>query len=81
MPNYDNNNLVGTLYITFDVEFPKSEFTLEEREGESCRMRCNFLLLALTFFLLVCFVTDCIYECGMTTSLDGILNIFLVFQN
>ncbi|XP_045123335.1 dnaJ homolog shv-like [Portunus trituberculatus] len=32
MPNYDNNNLVGTLYITFDVEFPKSEFTPEERE-------------------------------------------------
>lgn len=33
MPNYDNNNLFGTLYITFDVEFPKAEFTPEEREG------------------------------------------------
>nr|QNJ44841.1 HSP40-5 [Agasicles hygrophila] len=33
MPNYDNNNLHGILYITFDVEFPKQEFTEEEREG------------------------------------------------
>ncbi|KAK3864292.1 hypothetical protein Pcinc_019283 [Petrolisthes cinctipes] len=32
MPNYENNNLFGTLYITFDVEFPKVEFTPEERE-------------------------------------------------
>lgn len=29
MPNYDNNNLHGILYITFDVEFPKVEFTEE----------------------------------------------------
>lgn len=36
MPNYENNNLFGTLYITFDVEFPKAEFTPEEREGEWC---------------------------------------------
>lgn len=33
MPNYDNNNLHGTLYITFDIEFPKQEFTDEEKEG------------------------------------------------
>lgn len=32
MPNYDNNNLFGTLYITFDVEFPKDEFSDEARE-------------------------------------------------
>ena len=34
MPNYENNNLFGTLYITFDVDFPKTEFSPEEREGE-----------------------------------------------
>lgn len=34
MPNYENNNLFGTLYITFDVEFPKTEFTAEEKECE-----------------------------------------------
>lgn len=34
MPNYDNNNLHGTLYVTFDVEFPKQEFTPEEKEGK-----------------------------------------------
>ncbi|XP_076037483.1 dnaJ heat shock protein family member shriveled isoform X2 [Oratosquilla oratoria] len=32
MPNYDNNNLFGTLYITFDVEFPKVEFNAEDKE-------------------------------------------------
>ena len=32
MPNYENNNLFGTLYITFDVEFPKDEFTPEQKE-------------------------------------------------
>ncbi|KAJ8867751.1 hypothetical protein PR048_031554 [Dryococelus australis] len=34
MPNYENNNLHGNLYITFDVEFPKSEFSEEEKEGK-----------------------------------------------
>lgn len=34
MPNYDNNNLHGTLYVTFDVEFPKQEFNAEEKEGK-----------------------------------------------
>jgi DnaJ family protein B protein 11 len=33
MPNYDNNNLHGTLYITFDVEFPKQELTAEDKEA------------------------------------------------
>jgi len=31
MPNYENNNLRGTLYITFDVDFPKGELTDEEK--------------------------------------------------
>jgi DnaJ family protein B protein 11 len=31
MPNYENNNLRGTLYITFDVDFPKGELTEEEK--------------------------------------------------
>lgn len=33
MPNYENNNQKGVLYITFDVEFPKQEFTDEEKEN------------------------------------------------
>ncbi|XP_014249700.1 dnaJ homolog shv [Cimex lectularius] len=33
MPNYENNNLHGVLYITFDVEFPKNEFTEEEKNS------------------------------------------------
>lgn len=33
MPNYENNNLHGTLYITFDVEFPKQELSDEDKAG------------------------------------------------
>lgn len=32
MPNYYNNNLFGMLYITFDVQFPKEEFSSEDKE-------------------------------------------------
>lgn len=31
MPNYDDNNLFGTLYITFDVAFPKGELSVEDK--------------------------------------------------
>lgn len=34
MPNYDNNNLHGALYVTFDIAFPDNEFTDEQKEGE-----------------------------------------------
>lgn len=33
MPNYDNNNLHGTLYITFDIDFPKSELSETDKQG------------------------------------------------
>lgn len=33
MPNYENNNIKGTLFITFDVEFPKRGLTTEERQS------------------------------------------------
>ena len=32
MPNYENNNLFGTLYVTFDVEFPKGEINPEQKD-------------------------------------------------
>lgn len=32
MPNFHNNNLQGTMYITFDIEFPKKELSPEEKE-------------------------------------------------
>lgn len=34
MPNYNNNNLLGTLFITFDVAFPETDFSEQEKEGE-----------------------------------------------
>lgn len=34
MPNYENNNLHGVLYITFDIEFPKKEYSEEDKESK-----------------------------------------------
>ena len=36
MPNYHDNLQRGTLFITFDVNFPKGELSSEEKEGEIC---------------------------------------------
>ena len=33
MPNYENNNVKGDLFITFDVEFPRGSFEDDEKEG------------------------------------------------
>ncbi|KAH8360974.1 hypothetical protein KR093_005996 [Drosophila rubida] len=33
MPNFENNNLTGNLYITFDVEFPKHDLSEEDKEA------------------------------------------------
>ena len=35
MPNEENNMVKGSLYITFDVDFPKVTFGDMDREGES----------------------------------------------
>ncbi|KAK7590111.1 hypothetical protein V9T40_001724 [Parthenolecanium corni] len=31
MPNYENNNIRGSLYITFDVDFPKTQLSEEDK--------------------------------------------------
>ena len=50
MPNYENNNNKGTMFITFDVEFPKGELTEEQKESKyiyytkltiMCRIICD----------------------------------------
>lgn len=33
MPNYENNQSKGALYITFDVDFPKGEISAEDQEA------------------------------------------------
>lgn len=38
MPNYENNNVKGSLYITFDVMFPKVELSEEEKKGRYSHM-------------------------------------------
>ena len=35
MPNYNNNNIKGLLVITFDVNFPKGEFSEEQKNSKS----------------------------------------------
>jgi len=35
MPNYENNNLFGTMYITFDVAFPKGELSEKDKQAIS----------------------------------------------
>jgi len=32
MPNFENNNLFGTMYITFDVDFPKGELSQDDKD-------------------------------------------------
>ena len=33
MPNYDNNLVKGTLYITVDVDFPRGTLSDDKKEG------------------------------------------------
>jgi DnaJ-class molecular chaperone len=34
LPQHDQNNIIGDLYVTIDVDFPKGEFSDEQREGK-----------------------------------------------
>lgn len=34
MPNYENNNIRGSLYITFDVDFPKVQLSEEDKQSK-----------------------------------------------
>lgn len=40
MPNYENNNIRGSLYITFDVDFPKTQLS-EEDKASKLKIRVN----------------------------------------
>jgi DnaJ family protein B protein 11 len=33
LPQHDQNNIIGDLYVTIDVDFPKAELNDEQREG------------------------------------------------
>lgn len=45
MPNFENNKIKGTLFITFDVDFPKRGLSTEEKEGNKQRYKINYTLL------------------------------------
>lgn len=45
MPNYENNNVRGSLYITFDVDFPKTQLS-EEDKASKFKIRCWWEILA-----------------------------------
>lgn len=46
MPNYENNNLHGYLIITIDIQFPKNDFTEQDKEGTYILI---ILIVSLTF--------------------------------
>lgn len=41
LPNFDNNNIRGSLIITFDVEFPQTQLDEQQKDGEK-RINFNF---------------------------------------
>lgn len=41
MPNYENNNVKGQLFITFDIDFPKGTLTEEDKEGKTKDLRSD----------------------------------------
>lgn len=46
MPSYENNNNRGSLYITFDVDFPKTQLSEEDKASKlkiGCFNRVNFI--------------------------------------
>ena len=56
MPNYDNNNLHGTMFITFDVAFPDRELSDTEKDG-------TFLMKILTLYLkMSCLIKNILFQ-------------------
>jgi DnaJ family protein B protein 11 len=49
MPNYENNNLKGDLYVTFDIDFPRKELSQEQKDCMYMKL-CNKKLLIILFF-------------------------------
>ena len=43
MPNYENNKIRGTLYITVDVKFPKRAFSEQDSEGMILFLLCGII--------------------------------------
>lgn len=40
LPQHDQNTVVGDLYITIDVDFPKGQLSDEQREGKNYSIYC-----------------------------------------
>ena len=60
MPNYENNNVKGSLYITFDVQFPKVEFTDEEK-----KRKCTSLIILFIYMYVYEIVVFICMSCYM----------------
>lgn len=41
LPNFDNNNIRGSLIITFDVEFPQTQLDEQQKNGEKRQRTCG----------------------------------------
>ena len=42
MPNYENNNVKGSLFITFDIDFPKGVMSEEDKKGKLIKILFKF---------------------------------------
>lgn len=50
MPNYENNSVKGSLFVTFDIEFPKGSLSEEDKEGNILISACSFLSVRCTTY-------------------------------
>jgi len=53
MPNYENNKIRGTLYITVDVKFPRGTFSEQDTEGENSCCLIRMLCVSQAFPILI----------------------------
>ena len=53
MPNYENNNVKGTLIVTFDVDFPKGDMTQEQKDS---KLDCLYVRLQTVPTVLLIFI-------------------------
>ena len=74
LPNFDNNNIRGSLIVSFDVDFPQQQLDEQQKDGKEeldgrgdiCRGREELkdFLTGGSFHLDVCFDTDSSCSCS-----------------
>lgn len=60
LPNFDNNNIRGSLIITFDVEFPPTQLDEQQKNGEKL-IQFSISASATTVFNPLKILTVCLF--------------------